>query len=90
MKKKFYIECDCGSEILSFEKTKDEKYEEIWIQFYVSAFGERQRPIRTALKNRLKMIWCGITGKEYALMDMVIWKAEDLENFYQNMKEFVE
>ena len=82
MEKTFSFNCSCGcSNIrISIDNDLDNM---VLIEHYVSSFYSRQNSISQNIKDRLRMIWCGITGKDYSLYDIVL-DEEDLIRF----KEF--
>ena len=83
--KKFLIECTCGCSVLSIAKWSDGVFpDEYIISLYSSTFYEKQNPIWYNIKDRLKHIWCAITGKEYYFYDIVV-DMDRLEEF----KKFV-
>lgn len=71
-----FCECDCGCATLQISKFEDD----ISIECKESFFYSKQNGIFRTIKERLKMIWCIITGKEYRLWDITIspGKAKEL------------
>lgn len=71
-----FCECDCGCATLQISKFDDN----ISIDCKESFFYSKQRGIFETIKERLKMIWCIIIGKEYRLWDITLspGKAKEL------------
>lgn len=76
VKETIFCECDCGCATLQISKFDDN----ICIECKESFFYSKQNGIFKTIKERLKMIWCIITGKEYRLWDITIspGKAKEL------------
>lgn len=75
------VNCECGCEqAISFvryeEKIDGKPVYDYYINFSVGLFYERQRGIFKIIKNRLKICWNILRGKEYRLFDVNINKAE--------------
>jgi hypothetical protein len=88
--KEISIECECGCGIttLKFEKDNWEGIPILEISNFQNSFYAEQQPIRKAIANRLRMIWCGITGKQYHLYDIIL-TGEKVEEFMNELREFV-
>ena len=84
--KTFTFRCGClgACSFLSFTKWEEDGFESFTIEHYTSTFYAEQNPIWSNIKERLKLIWCAITGKKFYFYDLVVNK-EDIESF----KEFV-
>lgn len=78
---KTYLPCDCGCSIIEIVDWKD--MDESFLVIYVSAFGEKQSPIKHNIKERLKMIWAAIRGKNYRLYDLTISKKQFREFLHE-------
>lgn len=64
--KTIIVRCDCGCGQLEITQFDD--------GYAFLGYSSRQSssPIKSAIYDRLKMIWCAITGKEYLLYDVII------------------
>ena len=73
----YRVPCDCGCTIIEFTEDNSELFDnDLYIEFKVGAFYERQHGIWFLIKNRLKLIWLIARGKEFRLHDIVIGKKE--------------
>jgi len=68
--RKIIVECDCGCGSLEISQWKDDGT--VWIGYNDDAFTSHQRPIRTAIKNYFKRLWCSLVGKDYLFFDLSI------------------
>ena len=67
------VQCDCHCGILEFEKDEDGY---ISITHYTSTFYGEQKGLWNTILDRSKMVWSILTGKKYALYDIVLTKKE--------------
>lgn len=83
----FEFDCACGCGIL---KVTIDKHDEdtLYFGYYTSSFYAKQRPGWNDFKDRLKMIWCAIRGKEFILYDLVL-QGKDLDRFKEFCNEVV-
>jgi len=89
--KKILVQCDCGSEILSFTKKEYKKTgEEIYISSYLAEWYTEQKPGWYSFLDRLKLIWNIFLGKKHYLFEIVLLDEKEIANFKQQMKEFIE
>jgi hypothetical protein len=70
--KSLNIPCSCGHAILRFSKWEEDEINTYIIELFSSTFYDKQQPIWDNIKERLKLIWCGITGKQYQFYDLYI------------------
>jgi len=65
---KILVQCDCGVEIIEIEK-----FDDCYIlSVLYSAFYIKQDKLVSSLKNKLKMIWSILRGKEYRLFEIIL------------------
>jgi hypothetical protein len=83
------IQCDCGCGILKLEKDIWQGIEELTISYNLPAFYAYQSPGTYSLKERLKLIWAAVTGKQYRLYEIII-DGKNLEDFKEKMTKFLE
>lgn len=76
VKEIIFCECDCGCATLQISRFEDD----VTIDCKESFFYSKQDGIFKTIKERIKMIWCIITGKEYRLWDITLspGKAKEL------------
>jgi hypothetical protein len=89
MDQKLLVQCDCGCGILQLEKFDWDGQEELTISYNLPAFYAYQSPGTYSIKERLKLIWAAITGKQYRLYEIII-DGKNLEDFKQKITEFLE
>jgi hypothetical protein len=71
-KNSIILECDCVGEILVFRKIEDD--EELYVEYYVSAFYREQKGIINHVLERLKRIWYAIINKDYLMYEVILDK----------------
>lgn len=84
-RKEFIVNCECGHGLLkiNYYDGEDEKDTDVSIEYYVRAFDSNN--ILEILKNRIKLIWNILIGKEYLLYDIFLESKSEIIKF----KEFV-
>jgi hypothetical protein len=86
MKKQINLKCSCGCKMLSIEKNK---YGEMFFEIYSNDFYTKQEGIFSKLKQKLKLMYIVLLGKEHSLLDIYIEK-EQSEEVIAELKKFVE
>jgi hypothetical protein len=86
--KKFEFECTCGCSSLVFTDWNDDDLDIISISHRVRSWGN-QRPVRKALKQMFKLIWCAITGQQFWFYELVVERSrlEDFKRFVNSIDE---
>ena len=85
-RKELLVECNCGCGILKFEHFSEDN--EILISFYESAFYAHQKPIVSAVRQYFKRLWSSITGRDYAVYDLVLTKDQS-DKFRDDMDQWL-
>jgi hypothetical protein len=67
------VQCDCHCGILEFEKDEDGY---ISITHYISTFYGEQKGLWNTILDRSKMVWSILTGKKYALYELILTEQE--------------
>ena len=83
------VKCNDECGIIEFKKEFDDKYDIVYISYFVNAFYANQHDLFYIWKTRLKMIWDILRGKEYMLFDTITLSKEEQENFKFQMQEFL-
>jgi hypothetical protein len=78
--KELYVPCSCGHAILRISKWEEDGANTYIIELFSATFHEKYNPIWYNIKERLKLIWCGITGKQYSFYDLYVDK-DQLDKF---------
>lgn len=89
MEKELNIECGCGCSILKLALDDWDGTEILSVGHYYASFYNHQQPIWTAIKNRFRMIWCGITGKDYNFYELV-FSGDEVKKVREDLKKFLE
>jgi hypothetical protein len=83
--KKMTVSCNDGCKMIKFEYSKEDNW--LAIEAYISYFYAKQDGIWSTIKNRLKMIYYILTGKEFLLYDIILL-GNEIEDFKNNIREF--
>lgn len=89
MERKITVNCGCTCSKLDFVYDNGDGLDELIISHYYASFYNHQQPIWTTIKNRLKMIWCGITGKDYEFYELVFY-GEQVKKVKEDLKNFLD
>lgn len=76
------IDCDCGCSIVRVMDLDDF----LTIDFLYNTFQSKQVTPTRILKNRLKMMWYALLGKEYRLHEIVVTR-EQLKQLAKDINE---
>jgi len=86
-RKEFVLNCEGMDESLVFNFVNYDDGDEtiMYLSHVIPSFFANQRPFRNYLRRMFRMIWCAISGKEYAFFDIVIYsdsgKLEEFKKF---------
>jgi hypothetical protein len=83
MKKDIFVECSCGCSIITIAESDvfGDGQNTIFISHYGNSFGDKQTGLWDIIKRRFKLVWCGLTGKEYFLWEIVLDKESQVKDF---------
>ncbi len=85
--KKLTIECECGCSKLDFEFNNDGDFDELIITHYYASWYGRQQPIWKTIKDRLQLIWCGLTGKDYLFYEL-LFSGDNVKRVLSDLNKF--
>ncbi|GIU69753.1 MAG: hypothetical protein KatS3mg002_0989 [Candidatus Woesearchaeota archaeon] len=77
------LSCSCGCSLLKLERDTSVKL--YYLSHYLDS-SYQQKNFYSLLKNKIKLIWLILSGKEYVFWDMIFTK-EDLKKLYSFLKE---
>lgn len=89
-KKAVSFECNDGCGLLKISHSKWHNDDYIFINYFLPAFYAFQYGFWEMLKKRFKIALTILLGKEYTLYEIILENPEEIENFYQEMKKFIE
>ena len=81
MEDKFIVDCSCGCSKLEFKELHGDHY----LSAYYATFYSKQDGIWSRFKERVKMLWFILLGKDFHLYEMVIYKDQ-----WQQFKKFIQ
>ena len=95
MTEKFYaneiisVPCECGCGIFEIHVwDAGKKGKEYYALYYKLVYGKTSK-IKEVIKERVKLLWCILTGKEYIIYDIALYR-EDLEKFRDELNHVLE
>jgi len=77
------LSCSCGCSLLKLERDTPAKL--YYLSHYLDS-SYQQKIFYNLLKDKIKLIWAILFGKEYVFWDMIFTK-EDLKKLYSFLKE---
>lgn len=85
------VKCTADDGILKIEKWEDgHDHWIVFISYYIADFYARQHNDFNRWVERFKMIWRILRCKEYQLFEVLIDREEELEDFKNQMRKFLE
>ena len=82
-----YVKCDCGTHGIELTRYADDPSSEIYLSIYNDMFYSSQDNFFKKWRNKLKIIWKILRGKQYQVDYEVCLKKDDIDCLIKGLND---